>query len=202
MMTQALTKPLTFTQFLEWKPDTGRYELHDGEIVEMQPKGTHEEIGAFLARKLNFEIERLNLPLLIPKQALIKPAFKQSGYSPDVLALNHSNLSDETLWEKASSVSLGNSIPLVIEIVSTNWGDDYALKLEDYELMGIAEYWIVDYLALGGRRFIGNPKQPTISIYQSVNDEYQVIQYRGDEVVKSAIFPELKLTANQIFVAV
>jgi Uma2 family endonuclease len=36
-------------------------------------------------------------------------------------------------------------------IVSTNWRDDYYLKYADYEEMGIAEYWIVDYAALGGR---------------------------------------------------
>jgi hypothetical protein len=28
-MTQALPKPITFEEFLEWKPETGRYELHE-----------------------------------------------------------------------------------------------------------------------------------------------------------------------------
>lgn len=46
---------------------------------------------------------------------------------------------------------------LVVEVVSTNWHDPYARKLEDYEALGILEYWIVDYQALGGRRFIGFP---------------------------------------------
>ena len=58
---------------------------------------------------------------------------------------------------------------MIIEVVSTNWRDDYLTKLRDYEEIGIKEYWIVDYLALGGRRYIGNPKQPTISIYQLVD---------------------------------
>jgi Uma2 family endonuclease len=53
----------------------------------------------------------------------------------------------------------------VVEIVNTNWRDDYHKKLADYEQMGIVEYWIVDYTALDGRAFIGNPKQPTVSIY-------------------------------------
>ena len=48
-MTQALPKPITFEDFLEWKPETGRYELHDGVIIEMQPTGEHEEIKGFLA---------------------------------------------------------------------------------------------------------------------------------------------------------
>jgi Uma2 family endonuclease len=62
---------------------------------------------------------------------------------------------------KASTLSVAASRPLVIEVVSTNWRDDYHLKYADYEEMGIFEYWIIDYAALGGRNFIGNPKQPT-----------------------------------------
>jgi Uma2 family endonuclease len=58
--------------------------------------------------------------------------------------------------------------PLIVEVTSTNWADDYARKLEAYESMGIQEYWIIDYLGLGGRRLIGNPKQPTFSVYQLI----------------------------------
>ena len=41
-MTQAITKAkvVTYAEFVEWKPDGRRYELHDGVIVEMpQPLG-------------------------------------------------------------------------------------------------------------------------------------------------------------------
>jgi Uma2 family endonuclease len=85
--------------------------------------------------------------------------------------------------------------------VSTNWQDDYAHKLVDYEILDIPEYWIIDYLGLGGRRYIGNPKQPTISIYYLVENEYQISQFRGDEIIISPTFPELNLTAHQIFTA-
>ncbi len=34
-MFQALPKTITFEEFLNWKPDGGCYELHDGVIVEM-----------------------------------------------------------------------------------------------------------------------------------------------------------------------
>lgn len=87
----------------------------------------------------------------------------------------------------------------VVEVVSTNWQTDYLTKLRDYEEMGIFEYWIVDYLGLGGRRYIGNPKQPTISVYQLVDGEYELTQFRGDDRIGSAVFPELNLTAQQVF---
>ncbi|MBD1933125.1 MULTISPECIES: Uma2 family endonuclease [Cyanophyceae] len=198
-MTQALPKPIAFEDFLEWKPETGHYELHDGVIIEMQPVGEHEEITGFLASELTVEFKRLSLPYFIPNQALVKPLEKESGYLPDVLILNRTNLAAEPLWKKSSTVTQGASIPLVIEVVSTNWRDDYLLKVADYEEIGVPEYWIVDYLGLGGRRFIGNPKQPTISVYSMVEGEYQVNQFRGSDRIQSPAFPELKLTAEQIF---
>ncbi|MEA5581993.1 Uma2 family endonuclease [Nodularia harveyana UHCC-0300] len=201
-MTQAITKPkvVTYAEFIEWKPEGIFYELHDGVICEMpQPLGEHEEITGFIARKLTIEFDRLNLPYTIPKQALVKPPESESAYLPDVLILNRANLGNEPLWKKQSTVTQGASVPLVIEVVSSNWRDDYYKKLADYEEMGIPEYWLVDYLALGGRKFIGNPKQPTISVYQLIEGEYQVTQFRGSDIIQSPAFPELNLTANQIF---
>lgn len=200
-MFQPLVEPITFEEFLEWKPENGRYELHKGVIVEMQPTGDHELVRAFLIRELNFEIRRFNLAYSIPSQALVKAVDKKSGYIPDVLVLNLPNLVNEPLWKKASTVSQAESIPLIVEVVSTNWRDDYFLKFGEYEEMGILEYWIVDYAALGGKRFIGNSKQPTISVYCLIEGEYQVTQFRGKDRIQSPTFPELNLTAEQVFQA-
>ena len=195
-------QPVTFEEFAEWKPENRRYELHNGGIIEIaQRPGKHEEVIGFLASELTLEFDRLNLPYLIPKQALVKPQKEESAYLPDILILNPPNLASEPLWQKFSTVTQGASIPLVIEVVSTKWQDDYLRKVGEYELIGIPEYWIVDYLGLGGRRFIGNPKQPTISVYQLVDGEYQISLFRGDHNIESAAFPELKLTAQQVFQA-
>jgi Uma2 family endonuclease len=203
-MVQALpkTKLVTFEEFAQWKPEGGRYELHDGVIIEMsQPLGGHEEVKGFLTTELAFEYRRLNLPYFIPNQALVKPPDSESGYLPDVLLLNRPNLINEPLWKKESTVIQGASVPLVIEVVSTNWRVDYLTKVKDYEEIGIPEYWIADYLALGGRRFIGSPKQPTIFIHELVDGEYQVSEFRGDDRIVSPTLRELSLTANQIFQA-
>jgi Uma2 family endonuclease len=198
-MVQAIPKLLAFEEFLDWKPEEGRYELIRGHVVEMQPTGKHEEIVEFLDSALTVETHRLKLPYRFPKQALVKIPETETGYLPDVLVVDRHALATEPLWEKASTITQGSSVPLVIEVVSTNWRDDYGYKLNDYEALGISEYWIVDHAALGAVRYIGSPKQPTISIYRLVDDEYQVRQYRGNEQILSQIFPELKLTANQIF---
>jgi len=203
-MIQALpkTKSVTFEEFVEWKPEGKYYELHHGVIIEMaQPLGDHEDITGFLAERATAEYLRLNLPYRILKTVLVKPTENQSAYSPDVLIINRPNLINEPLWKQQSTLIQGASIPLVIEVVSTNWRVDYLTKVKDYEEIGIPEYWIVDYLALGGTPYIGNPKQPTISIYDLINGEYQVSQFRGNQTIVSRTFPELTLTANQIFQA-
>jgi Uma2 family endonuclease len=201
-MTQALFKPIKVQEFLEWIPENSdkRYELHNGAIVEMsQPTGEHEDITGFLNIEISSEVKRLKLPYSVPKTALVQSATSHSTYYPDILVLNKPALKSEELWAKYSTVQSGISIPLVVEVVSTNWRDDYYKKMGEYEEIKILEYWIVDYLGLGGIKYIGSPKRATLSIYNLVDDEYQVTQFRGDDRIISTAFPELNLTAQQIF---
>ncbi|MGM3308543.1 Uma2 family endonuclease [Anabaena sp. WFMT] len=199
-MVQTLIKPVTFDEFIQWYPETGlRYELHNGVIIEMNPPvGDHELVIGWLVRKLSAQLDKLNLPYLIPKTTFIKPSKSESAYSPDILLLNPENLVNEPLWKKESIITQAASVPLVIEIVSSNWKTDYSTKADEYESMGIPEYWIVDYAAFGGRRFIGNPKQPTISVYSLINEEYEVNQFRGDDLIISPLFPELNFTVSHV----
>ena len=201
-MIQIIPELVTFDEFIDWYPENSEhhYELHNGEIVEM-PKATgkHSKVTGFTSGWLFLEIERLNLAYFIPKECVIKPMREESGYEPDIIVLNEQTIGNEPRWEKSSIITMGSSVPLIVEVTSTNWGDDYALKLEAYESMGIQEYWIIDYLGLGGRRFIGNPKQPTFSVYQLIDGEYQVKLFRGGDSIESPTFPELKLTAQQVF---
>ena len=197
-----VTRLMTFEEFLKWYPEDGRrYELLDGEVVEMRPIGEHEEVSSLITRKVDREIERLNLPYFIPKTCCVKPKSNDDGYIPDVIILDRNQLRADPMWKKASTIARGLSARLVVEVVSTNWQDDYAKKLEDYEEMRIQEYWIVDYLALGGRRYIGNPKQQTVSVYILNGNEYQLKQFRRDQLIESAVFPELRLMASQILQA-
>ena len=201
-MIQTQTKTVAFDEFVTWYPENSvhKYELHNGVIVEM-PLGTgdHSDVMGFIRLKLSVEIDRRELPYSIPGDYLLKPVRNDAGYQPDVFVLDRAQLANEPRWKKESIITMGASVRLAVEVVSTNWQDDYLVKVADYERLGIPEYWIVDYAAKGGRRFIGNPKQPTISVYQLVDGEYQISQFRGDDRVESLAFPELKLTAEQIF---
>ena len=210
-MTTVLPQLKTFDEFIAWYPEQSEYsyELHNGVIVEVpKPTGKHSEIGGFLALELGLLFRQQKSPYLIPKECLIKSA-DQTGYEPDVIVLTRDFLALETRWQRESVITQGATVALAIEIVSTNWRDDYGWKVNDYETLGIQEVWLVDYQGLGGIRYIGSPKQPVISIYSltdSLTDnltggEYLVNQFRGSELLRSPSFPELNLTANQIFQA-
>jgi Uma2 family endonuclease len=201
-MAQVLPQLLNFEEFLKWYPEDGRrYELIEGEIVEMRPVGQHEFIASFIDAELTLEIRRLQLPYFSSRNTLVKPNRPGSADLPDVIVLDREALGVDPYWEQFSTISVGSSARLVVDVVSTNWQDDYLRKLADYEMLRIPEYWIVDYLGLGATRYIGQPKQPTISVYQLVEGEYHIRQFRGGEQVSSAIFPGLVLTAAQIFQA-
>ncbi len=124
-----------------------------------------------------------------------------STFRPDVIVLDRIALESEPLWQREPIVTLGTSIKLVIEVVSTNWQNDYARKLDDYQALGIFEYWIVDYLGLGGTLFIGSPKQPTLTICQLEDGCYKMSGFRSGERLVSPTFTELDLTAEQVFKA-
>jgi len=198
-MIQLATKTINIEQFITKYGDNERFELIDGELVEMEPTGAHEQVAAFISRKLNVEIDRQEQPYFIPHRCLIKLLGTQTAFRPDIIVLDQRFLGNEPLWQNEPVITQGETIKFIAEIVSTNWQNDYARKLEDYALLGIKEYWIVDYLGIGGREYIGNPKKPTITICTLKNDEYEKQLFQGNTQLISPTFATLKLTANQVF---
>lgn len=65
--------------------------------------------------------------------------------------------------------------------------------------MGIEEYWIVDYTALGPKKFIGNPKQPTFFVCNLEEEEYQINPFTENTPIISPTFPQFNLSPQQVF---
>jgi Uma2 family endonuclease len=201
-MTATPTQPkqmLSFEQFVKQLPDEeGRYELVNGEIVKILPIRLHEDVADFLIKQFDREVDRVPLNYRVSGRFMLRtltPNGKEQGRPPDVTVV------DKTLWESQPFAYSALTEPpqLVVEVVSTNWEDDYIDKLDEYQRLGISEYWIVDYLALGSRNYLGNPKEPTVFVYLlDENGVYQMTAYRGTERIISRTFPELALTAEQV----
>lgn len=199
-------RPLTFAEFLAWDDGSGRdFELRDGfPMPIVDPNAKHEDVADKLCEQLSNHCKALNLPYVPKRQKQV-----MTGRNPDT-GREESRRTDIVVFDKAewermrqSSSSAAAYIPppLVIEVVSTNWRDDYEAKFNEYEALGISEYWIIDFAGLGGIRYIGKPKQPTITIYELVDGEYQPHQFRGADPIESSVLRGLSLTTNQIFAA-
>lgn len=193
--------PMSFDEFMDWYPENSvnRYELRRGVVIEIPKlRGTHSRLAGDLAFDLGMAIRQANQPYFIPKECVIKIS-NDTGYEPDIVVLDEAAIANEPRWERESVITSSQSIKLVVEVVSTNWRDDYLVKLGDYEAFGIPEYWIADYLGIGGRRYIGSPKQPTFTVCTLVEGEYELQQFRGSERIISPTFPEILLTVDQVF---
>ncbi len=189
----------TFADFLARYQDNPRYELADGDIIDMEPTGPHEAVGGKLAAKIGIAIESAKLPWFIPRTCLLRPfADLATARRPDLVVLDETAIINEPQWAREPVITLGSSVKLVVEVVSTNWETDYARKLEEYSLLGIPEYWIVDYRGLGGVVFIGKPKQPTFTVCQLIDEEYQQFQYRLGMSISSPLLPNLQLRLDDV----
>lgn len=198
---QLQPKLLTVRDFIDHYGDNPQYELIDGELTDLEPTGIHEQVAGLVGRKLNVAIDQQNAPYVIPYRCLIKLLGTETAFRPDVVVLDQTQLAQEPLWQQEPVICRGAAIKLVVEVVSTNWQNDYARKTEDYALLGVPEYWIVDYLGLGGRDYIGTPKQPTVTLCVLEGDRYQKQVLHGDDLLRSPTFPSLSLTVRQICMA-
>jgi Uma2 family endonuclease len=193
---------LTFEEFLNWDDGSGRsFELANGVAMPLsEPTAKHEDVVEGLCRLLSDHCQSLTLPY-IPRQSKqvrlnSAPGQNESSRKADIVVFAKDEW--ERMRQSSASAAAYTSPPLIIEVVSTNWRDDYRIKLNEYESLGVMEYWIVDYAGLGGVQYIGSPKQPTITINWLIDREYQAQFYQGDTRISSPTFPDLALTVGQV----
>ncbi|MGK7877204.1 MAG: Uma2 family endonuclease [Xenococcaceae cyanobacterium] len=188
---------LTFEQFLEQCPEDGRYELVDGKIVRILATRLHDDIADFIADGMKAEVNRLKLNYKVSDRIVLATTTKdgkEQGRHPDVSVV------DLIMWrsDRFAYKTLREPIQLAVEVISTNWEDDYIDKLDEYQRLGISEYWIVDHLALGSRNYLGNPKIPAVFVYLlDAEGEYQCTRFQGADRIVSRTFPELTITPSK-----
>lgn len=199
-MVQTKSNLIDFAEYVAHDDDTDtRYELVQGQLVEMTPPTwQHLLIARYLERLFEAEIRQAGLDWIAVQGAGQRVA-ENTSRLPDVMVVPIANIQAATEF----TAILQEAACLIVEIVgASSIADDYLHKLAEYEAKGIPEYWIVDPLALGAARYIGAPKQPTISVYQLLEDEYALPkQFRGTQVIQSRTLRSLQVTAQDIFQA-
>lgn len=189
---------ITFDQFLVECPEDGLYELVNGEIVEIISTRNHMDVADYIRDSFYTQIKNLSLNYVVTNQTAIRTVTQagvEQGRRPDV------SIIDRDLWysNRSAYAAMREPIQLAVEVTSMNWNVDYIHKLDEYQRLGISEYWVVDYLGIASSKFIGKPKNPTIFVHLlDADGNYQTTAFKGSEQIVSRTFPELTLTAEQV----
>jgi len=193
--TPAVTKRLTFEEYLAYDDGTDkRYELVDGELIPMSlGSGQHGGVTEFINICFREEILRLKLNWT-SKQMLVGVRSPRAGRwdtsrIPDVVVLSLSQWRE--LRNREAVIELNEPPPLlVVEVVSESTKTvDYRAKRVEYNILNIPEYWIVDLLS------------NKITVFTLIEELYEPAEFVGSEQIQSQIFPELKLTVEQVLTA-
>ncbi|NEP00558.1 MAG: Uma2 family endonuclease [Symploca sp. SIO2E9] len=189
---------LTLLEYLEYDDGTdNRYELVDGELVEVPPES---ELNLFIATVLGRKLEAFvtmrqvklhSLELAVPAIAGM-PLNRQ----PDLTVITTEHIQ---LLEQLGKAAITQEMPpplFVAEVVSPyrshndkNYKRDYIDKRQQYQELGIPEYWIID------------PTQQLLTVLLLADGTYRATEFRDNQQIVSQTFPELKVTAAQILSA-
>ena len=186
-MVQLLTKTYSFEDYLAYNDGTdNKYELVNGELQLMPiASGFHALILHFIFNILEQEIGKIQQRWKVMPGTVGVRTAKNKSRIPDLIIL-----SEEQCQEiRTMSTAVLETPPLLaVEIVSpNNSDDDYRYKRSEYAVREIPEYWIIDATS------------QKISILVLVSGFYEVTEFTEEQEIKSLLFPELKLTAKQIF---
>lgn len=193
--TPVVTKRFTFEEYLAYDDGTDRrYELVDGELIPMSlGSGQHGGVAEFINVCFREEILRLKLDWT-SKQMLVGVRSPRAGRwdtsrIPDVVVL--SLLQWRELRNPEAVIELNEPPPLlVVEVVSESTKTvDYRAKRVEYNILNIPEYWIVDLLT------------NKVTVFTLIEELYEPAEFVGSEQIQSQIFPELKLTVEQVLTA-
>ncbi|MHC5823727.1 MAG: Uma2 family endonuclease, partial [Nostoc sp.] len=163
-----------------------RYEIEDEVLVEMPPgTGKHEAIITLLLVRFFLEIQKMGLPLQ-PRPNGTEVLTNKQLRRPDICVITN----QQAKSIESTSAILKTAPPLLVEVVSPESIDrDYNQKTSEYTAMGVVEYWIVD------------PLENKVTVCLLNQSSYKQTVFIADERIISRTFPELTLTAQQVFSA-
>ncbi|NEQ58935.1 MAG: Uma2 family endonuclease [Moorea sp. SIO4A1] len=187
------TSKLTFEEYLEYDDGTdNRYELFDGELVELPPES---EPNNWRVMWLMLQLVKLINPRLIKTHncELQVPGNPQNRY-PDLVVIREEHLIQT---EKRLTITLDMLPPqFVAEVVSPyknqrdeNYRRDYVEKVKQYQERAIPEYWIID------------PQEQLVTVLVLNNGSYEKQEFRGNQQIVSQTFGDFKFTALQVISA-
>jgi Uma2 family endonuclease len=191
-MTQTKPKFVTFEEYLSYSEDLeGQFQLIDGELVELPPESPENDFLALNLRDLLIKVVRRQLARVhtCEVQVPVLQVGDAANRYPDLVVLRPEHLD---LMGRRLTITIDMPPPqLVMEVVSpgkSNRDRDYINKRAQYAAIDVPEYWLID------------PKRQTVTVLELQGNDYREAgTFRGDDRIISPSFPELTLTAEQVF---
>ncbi|WP_293340514.1 Uma2 family endonuclease [Microcoleus sp. CAWBG58] len=182
---------LTFEEYRVYQGEADvQYELYKGKLIPMATASAlHTSICEYWVYKLQRYLAEHNLDLVVKTSVGVRTEDATSRI-PDVVVCTQS------LWEQAlarpGSGILGfDETPLlVIEVVSQDRRVDYITKRVEYNLANVPEYMIVDPTQ--------NRQRVRVMSFLEGDDIYEEVNYLPGEEMVSVVFPNLRLSVNEI----
>ncbi|MGB3612847.1 MAG: Uma2 family endonuclease [Elainellaceae cyanobacterium] len=187
------TKPrfLSFDDYLSYDDGTDNlYELFNGELIEVPPEsGANVQIAnrLFLQFALIFGTDQVRghgLELEVQGEP-------RNRY-PDLTIIRPEHIPQ---LKSRNTIRLSMAPPLlVVEVVSPGELQrerDYRAKRQQYEDIGVPEYWIVD------------PQERRVTVLCLQGEAYgEAGVFEGEDAIASVQVPQVSVTAAQIFEAI
>jgi Uma2 family endonuclease len=196
-MTQAQVRFPSFEAYLSYSNAMdmeGRYELTNGELVELPPES---RLNSTIAVRILLLLVAAGIPveLIHPGKCEVQVPILQPQDSanrfPDLVVLRQEHLQ---LTQKRLTITLEMPPPrLIVEVLSPgkpNQERDYIYKRAQYAAIGVPEYWLLDPVA-----------QTVLVLTLEGKDYREMGLFKGNDTMTSVEFAELQLAVGQIFEA-
>jgi Uma2 family endonuclease len=164
-----------------------RYELVDGELVEMPPETDKNNlISLYLLTEF---LKLIPIRLIRHKDIEIVVTGNRARVRlPDLLILSEALVT--ALGGKRATITQEMPAPtLAVEVVSPGEDRDYRYKRSEYAARGISEYWIVD------------PEKSRLTVLTLIDGLYEEAAFQGNDQIVSTTFPTFNLSAAQVLSA-
>jgi Uma2 family endonuclease len=186
------TNRLTFAEYLKYTDGTDRrYELVNGELIPMSlGTGQHGAIIKFIEQILETEIVNLNHDWVVLPGLLGVRSPRGGRWDtcriPDIAVIPNEQW--RTLQTREAVIEFNQSPPLlVVEVVSESTKTvDYRSKRNEYGVLDIPEYWIVD------------PLVSKVTIFTLNEGWYEPVEFESIDTIQSPTFPNLHPSVEQI----
>ncbi|MCU0545172.1 MAG: Uma2 family endonuclease [Oscillatoriaceae cyanobacterium Prado104] len=182
---------LTFEEYKVYQSDDDfKYELYKCKLIQMPiPTCLHIKICEYLVYKLQRYIAVRHQNLVVKTGVGVRTE-ENSSRIPDVVVCNKSVFVQMIAQPIAAILDFDETPLLAIEVVDRDRRSVYMNKRTEYELANVAEYVIVDPTE--------NRQRVRDLAFIDADDVYTEVDYLPGKEMVSAVFPDLRLSVNEI----